>query len=139
MRQFKFLIFITFFFLQPGFISYSQNLIQLDNSKIKDTSINNNQIEESIIDTIFSLAEVKDKAKYIEQQTNGKRDLKIWVVAAPNLAHKYYWIKVGEDNGTNLVTHFNFYVYPDSMRIIYLDTKNNKELTIDEWRKVNGR
>jgi hypothetical protein len=98
------------------------------------------KLEEKIIDTIFKLKEVKERAKYVEQQTRGERRLKVWVEDTPNLRdHKYYWIKVGEDNGTNLVTHFNFYVYPDSMRIMYYDITSDSVLTLNKWRKVSGQ
>ena len=108
-------------------------------TKKADRSISNEEVENKIIDTIFKLTEVKERAKYIEEQTKGRRHLKIWVADTPNLSdQKYYWIKAGEDNGTNLVTHFNFYVYPDSMRIMYLNTLDDKELTLEEWRKTRN-
>ena len=97
-------------------------------TKKTDSSISNKDVEGKIIDTIFKLTELKERAKYIEEQTKGKRHLKIWVAGTPNLPdQKYYWIQAGEDNGTNLVTHFNFYVYPDSMRIMYYDTQSDSE------------
>ena len=108
-------------------------------TKKANGSIKNKDIEAKIIDTIFKLTEVTERAKYIDEQTKGKRHLKIWVADTPNSPdHKYYWIKAGEDNGTNLVTHFNFYVYPDSMRIMYFDTQTNSVLTINKWIKING-
>ena len=62
--------------------------------------------------------------------------MKVWVEETPKQPDQnYYWIKVGEDNGINLVTHFNFYVYPDSMRIMYYDTANDSEVTLEKWRK----
>ena len=105
-----------------------------------DILVNENEIEEKIIDTIFKLPEVKKRAKYIDQQTKGKRNLKVWIEDTPDLtSQKYYWIKVGEDNGTILVTHFNFYVYPVSMRIMYYDINEDKEMTLDVWRlKLKG-
>ena len=110
------------------------------NDKQTDSVTQNDDIEEKIIDTIFKLTEVKERARYIEQQTKGERHLKVWTEDTPNLpAQKYYWIKVDEDNGTNLVTHFNFYVYPDSMRIMYYDINDDKEMTLDIWRRqLNG-
>lgn len=96
-------------------------------------------IENKIIDTIFSLTEVKKRAKYIEEETKGERHMKVWVAESPNFpAQKYYWIKVGEDNGMNLVTHFNFYVFPDSMKIMYYDSISDSIMTIKEWRKLNN-
>jgi hypothetical protein len=104
----------------------------------QDTSIEFSNLENKIIDTIFQLKEIKDRQKYIDRQTNGARHLQIWIADKPNLTNKYYWVKVGEDNGTNLVTHFNFDVYPDSMRIMFFDTQDDKEITLKEWRKLNG-
>lgn len=105
-------------------------------TKQKDSAVNNDGIEEKIIDTIFKLTEVKERAKYIDQQTKGKRHLKVWIEDTPKLPdQKYFWIKVGEDNGTNLVTHFNFYVYPDSMRIMYYDIQADSAITLGKWRK----
>ena len=105
----------------------------------KGDSLNENEAEENIVDTIFNLPEVIKRAKYIEQRTKGKRHLKVWIEDTPHLRdRKYYWVKVGEDNGSSLVTHFNFYVYPDSMRIMYYDIDSDKQLTLFEWRKING-
>ena len=101
-----------------------------------DSLAKTNDAEEKIIDTIFKLKGVKERAKYIEHQTKGKRHLKIWVEATPKKPKEnYYWIKVGEDNGTNSVAHFNFFVYPDSMRIMYYDTPSDTEMTLDKWGK----
>ena len=148
-----FLSFILFACNQTS--KQSDNLKEIDTTRVDTTktvvinsniptesaesSINTQNIEDIIIDTIFKLPEIKKRAKYIEEQTKGKRRLKIWVADTPNLPdQQYYWIKVGEDNGTNLVTHFNFYVYPDSMRIMYFDTQRDSELTLKKWRNING-
>ncbi len=145
---------LTFFLFT--LVACNQTTKQSDNVKTVDTtktlvitpnisttkagsSINNEDIEEKIIDTIFKLTEVKKRAKYIEEQTKGKRHLKIWIADTPNLPdQKYYWIKASEDNGANLVTHFNFYVYPNSMRIMYYDAQSDRELTLNKWREING-
>jgi hypothetical protein len=115
------------------------NTLKILPAKQKDSTVNNNDIEEKIIDTIFKLTEVTEREKYIEKQTKGKRHLKVWIENTPNLPdQRYYWIKAGEDNGASLVTHFNFYVYPDSIRIMYYDITNDIEMTLDKWRKING-
>jgi len=111
-----------------------QNITSKFSIKQRDSSIAYNQIEEKIIDTIFKLHEVKERAKYIEKQTKNKRHLIIWIADTPNLPEqKYYWIKVGEDNGMNLVTHLNFFVYPDSN----LDVVHDTEINLDTWRRSN--
>lgn len=104
-----------------------------------DSSISFVKIEDKMIDTIFNLKEVQERAKYVDEQTNGKRHLKVWLADTPNLPTTYYyWIKVGEDNGTNLVTHFNFYIYPNSMRIMYYDIPADTTLPLNEWRKTKN-
>ena len=150
---FTFLLFTLSECNQPS--KQSDDLITIDTTKVDtiktvvinpnistkkaNSSINNDNVEDKIIHTIFKLTEVKERAKYIEQQTKGKRHLKIWIADTPHSTdQKYYWIKAGEYNGINLVTHFNFYVYPDSMRIMYYDTQSDSELTLNKWRKING-
>ena len=117
-----------------------KNLTQAVNvdNKLTDTSTTSNALEHKVIDTIFKLKEVKERQKYIEQKTKGARHLQILIAGKPNLTNKYYWVQVVEDNGISFVTHFNFFVYPDSMRIMYLDTQDDKEITLKKWRKTNG-
>lgn len=99
------------------------------------TSTFNERSEEDIIDTIFKLPEILERAKYIEVQMKGRNHLKVWIAGTPvSLNQKYYWIKAGEDNGSSLVTHFNFFFYPDSTRIMYYDPESDRELTLSEWR-----
>lgn len=100
----------------------------------KESTVTTNNIEDKILDTIFKLPEVKDRQQYIEQQTKGERHLKVWFSTEPTDADKFYSVNVGEDNGTNLVTHFNFQVYPDSMRIMYYDIPSDSLLTLQQWR-----
>lgn len=111
----------------------------VSNNNTQDTSYQLSDRENKIIDSLFQLKEIKERQKYIEEQTKGARHLKIWIAAEPDQTNKYYWIKAGEDNGTNLVTHFNFYVYPDSMRIMYYDVVDDKEISLKEWREINSR
>ncbi len=109
--------------------------LSLTNNKIYSLTKKNEE-EKRIIDTIFKLAEVRERAKYIKQHSKGKRELKVWIRDTPKQPNKkYYWIQVGEDNGTNLVSHFNFFVYPDTMLITYLDAKSDQEILLDKWRK----
>lgn len=95
--------------------------------------------EEALIDTIFHLKEVIERSQYIHTQTNGERNLKVWVAEAPADRNGYYWIKAGEDNGTELVTHFNFKVYTSPLRILYYDVISDEDWTLDEWRKQQRR
>ncbi len=91
-------------------------------------------IERSVIDTIMALQEVKQRAHFIENETKEKRHLAVFIASEPDSVNSYYWIKVGEDNGDAFATHFNFFVYPDSMCIMYYDVVEDAEVSLEEWR-----
>ncbi len=92
-------------------------------------------LEKRIIDTIAGLNEVKQRAAYVEHQTNDKRHLHIAIYERPNKTRDYYSVKVMEDNGDAFVTHFNFYVYPKTMTIKYVETVTGEILDLNIWRK----
>ncbi len=131
-------IFALLFFTLFGCTQNSSQSESKD-AKNNEAALSSKSIEETMIDTIFKLTEVKIRAAQIEEQTNGKTHLKIWIVDdSTSGKQEYTWVKVGEDNGISLVTHFNFHVYPPTMRIMYFDTQNNIELSLTEWRKRNS-
>jgi hypothetical protein len=87
------------------------------------------KFEDKVMDTVASLKEVVERAKYVHDESKAKRRLQyvIW--------EKYYWVKVMEDNGVSLYTHFNFYVYPNTMTIKYLDTDKNTPIDLATLEK----
>ncbi len=95
--------------------------------------------ENKIIDTIIKLKEVRDRAKYVLDQSKGKRHLQYGIWGKPANKEPYYWVKVMEDNGDTYYTHFNFYVYPKTMAIKYLDTKNDEVLDLKTWRERGSK
>jgi hypothetical protein len=104
-----------------------------------DTLTEKNRIEKQIFDSINAIPEVKERANYIEKETNGNRHIKIWIYHTPRgKGENYYWVKVGEDNGSNLVTHFNFIVYFNDFKIKYLDTVTNQIIDLKTWRQQRG-
>ena len=46
-----------------------------------------------------------------------------------------YWIKVGYDNGTIVVSKLDFFVDTLTYEITFLDTKTDRQLTLEEWRR----
>jgi hypothetical protein len=92
--------------------------------------------ETSIMDTIWDLKEVQERNEYVIKESKGKRNLSVLLYKTPEETKKgYYWFKIAEDNGTNLVSHFNFFVYPIDGKIVYFDAVNNIEIELTEWRK----
>lgn len=71
--------------------------------------------EEKVMNLVWSLPEVIERASYVEKQSQGKRNLKTMIYQRPSDNQKqYFWIKVGEDNNGVFVSHFNFFVIPAS-------------------------
>jgi len=101
----------------------------------KTTSKALTKTEHLIIDTIMKLEEVKERAKYVKDQTKGKRHLQYTIWEEPSKEAPYYLVKVIEDNGISYYTHFNFYVYSKTMTIKYLDTVNDSIIDLEEWRE----
>jgi len=93
------------------------------------------KIERRIIDTIIKLKEVKERDKYVRDQTDGKRHLQYMISGKPTKTIQYYWVRVMEDNGSAYYTHFNFYVYPKTMTIKYYDTINDEVIDLKTWRR----
>ena len=94
------------------------------------------KLEDHIIDTIFRLSEVKRRISYVEKVTHNKRHIQIGIFSKPTKKEPYYLVEVMEDNGMAMHIHFNFYVYPKTLTIKYLDTANDDALlTLEQWRK----
>jgi hypothetical protein len=124
--------------------SVSSDTIKISDTKIQDTLINKtsdtlttqDKNEDKIVGSILSLPEVKERADYIEKNTNGERHLQVMIVQTPDESEeKCYVVKAGEDNGTNFVTHFTFYVSPDKYTIRYYDAINDTTLSLESWRQ----
>ncbi|MFL5740075.1 MAG: hypothetical protein ACJ75B_07650 [Flavisolibacter sp.] len=95
------------------------------------------ELESRVVDTIANLKEVKERTLYINKKGHGKNKLKITIWQKPTKAEPYYWVKVMEDNGSSLYTHFNFYVYPPSLVIKYYDEEKDEVVDLTKWRKAN--
>jgi len=112
-----------------------QNIETVDSAQ--NENVDKSSIEDQIIDNILELPEIKERSDYIVKETNGERHLKVWIAATPKETGSYYLIKAGEDNGMSLVTHFDFYVYPETMEIKYYDVITDSQLSLSEWREQN--
>lgn len=117
----------------------------LANSKVKtddNPSVVNAvpfNIETRMMDTIFSLPEMKELDKFLRKETKGERNLKIWIAGTPQDSDGFYYVKAGEDNGDNYVAHHNFLIDPNTMTIKYDDVVNEKLVTLDEWRRMRNQ
>ncbi|MBS1508107.1 MAG: hypothetical protein JSS79_15820 [Bacteroidetes bacterium] len=90
--------------------------------------------EDEIFDMVMALPEVKERSAYVDKESKGERHLAPLLYGSPDANDNYYWVKVGEDNGTNFVTHFHFYVYPNRS-IRYYDAANDTVMDLSAWRE----
>jgi hypothetical protein len=87
------------------------------------------------MDTCMQIPEIKEDNAYIKHTTHGKRVLFPMIYGDPDKEHPYYWVVVGENNGMCFVTHFTFYVYQKSGKILFYDRFNEKAMDLPTWRK----
>jgi hypothetical protein len=85
----------------------------------------------------FDIADSDDKNRtkifnLMEKLPENKNWAGTRIVESPQENDKnYYWVRVKtEQNKT-----FNYYIYQETFEIKFLDTINNKLLTLEEWRK----
>lgn len=113
------------------FTIFIASLLNAQSSKEKPFS----KVERRILDTITKLKEVRERIKYVDEKTKGKRHLAFVIWEKPTQQNPYYWVKVTEDNGMTYYTHFNFFVYPQPIIIKFLDTANDNVTDLKTWRK----
>jgi len=89
-----------------------------------------------LLDQIWDLQKIKDRAEYVKKETNGERTLKMRVLEHPNEISPFYWVKVGEDNGMNFVSHFQFAINPQTKEVFYFDEISGEKVPIEAWGKM---
>jgi len=123
----------------PPHIIDTVKFIPNDSIPPGDTVMKDGKDAGRVYKLILSLPEVARMARYIQEHTKGERHLEVMIAESPkDTIRNYYWVKAGEDNGINYVTHFNFYVFPDrNFEIRYFDTVRDTVLTLEDWRTEN--
>jgi hypothetical protein len=57
-------------------------------------------------------------------------------MSKPSKNSKYYCIAVGYNGDLRFETYYNFYVWPKTMTIKYLETYSGEILTLAKWRRI---
>jgi hypothetical protein len=96
----------------------------------------NDASEDKIMDQVWALKEVIDLNASIRKKTGNKRGLNTRISSEPSDDQEYYGVTVAEDNGASYATYYEFHIYPD-YSIRYYDIVEDRELTLEEWRKSN--
>lgn len=98
------------------------------NTEDKSDAIKNSALSEETLEKVLNLVAdeqiVKDKIKLIDSLSKGKRHISLAAFIDDTLKNRYL-VKVCEDNGSNLVTYYNFLVDANSMKILNEDGKLN--------------
>ena len=95
---------------------FQTQLDSIDNVTLTDLTI------EKVLDIVDRQKIVKDQIKLIDSLSKGERHISL-VPTLDDTTRNIYLVKVGEDNGMNLVTYYNFLVDANSMTIINADGK----------------
>ena len=91
----------------------------------------------SLEDSAYAVIEkIPEIAALIKSDTDKIWHFSMRTIKRPNTDFKYYWIQAGKVNEVRFFTQFNFYVDPKSFEVLYLDTRTNKTITLDELRKL---
>lgn len=102
-------------------------------SKDSATATQKINLDEKVVYLIEELEEVQKLMKEIDYNSKGKSRLCIWVSDGPEITKmKYYWVKVGEDNGENVATLLNFYVDPVSEKILFYNVIEDTLLELED-------
>lgn len=91
----------------------------------------------SLEDSAYAVIEnIPEIASLIKNDTDKVWHFSMRTIKRPTSDFKYYWIQAGKVNEVRFFTQFNFYVDPKSFEVLYLDTRTNKTITLDELRKL---
>lgn len=134
---------ISFFIVLCFFISCSnqkeerkETTEEASGEKIQKDTIPD---KDKCIRMVSLLPEVQNLALNIETTTKAHNRLAIWIAADPSETKiKYYWVKAGEDNGDNIVTHMHFYVDPKHNEVLFYDVVNDTLVSLEYWRATGG-
>lgn len=87
-----------------------------------------NENRTKVIELVRELPEVKDKFE---------KNAEISIIESPKDNGKnYYRVNFYEGNSLIFRTEYNFFIYQKNFEIKYYDKKNNKILSLAEWRKA---
>lgn len=110
---------------------------QRSESLTKDSSQTSFKVQLSdkfIEDTIFSLAEVRQKNRLVDSLTNHEHGVSL-IIEKPTAQEKDYQIRVGYNSEQRFETYYNFYMNPRTKQITVDDVISAERLTLEEWRK----
>lgn len=73
-----------------------------------------NAVADKVLTRVFHIPEVVTKARMVDSLSGGTRHIAMLIYERPTAKSKYYKVKIVEDNGVNLFTHFSYMISEDT-------------------------
>jgi hypothetical protein len=105
-----------------------------NSSTIAVQNVNDSIFENYIVDTIFSLKEVREKNKYIDSFTNHRKGIAAMVNKSSENKYEYE-IAVGYNGEDRFETYNIFYFDSATKQISILDVISGDKIGLEDWRK----
>lgn len=102
------------------------HLFQRQLDSINSATSKSDEHIEDMINLVSNQSLVQRKVNLIDSLSKHERHI-VFIPVLYNPFQKIYLIKVCEDNGSSLVTYFNFLVRADSMKILNMDGELDSE------------
>ncbi|MFB2895687.1 hypothetical protein ACE1CI_22500 [Aerosakkonemataceae cyanobacterium BLCC-F50] len=127
-------IFLSFALLLLIPLTWKRENKALANQPFSITQAANTE-SQKVINLVWRLPEVQQKAAEIRRLSNGKVRVKLVLETAPTKTEPYYTVRVFEDNPDRIVTLYWFRVNMPGERITVQDEITGEYISLEQWRK----
>ncbi|MFB2878725.1 hypothetical protein [Floridanema aerugineum] len=121
------------FFLLIPLTSPRENKALANQSFLMTQATNNDS--EKVMDLVWRLPEVQQKAAEIRRLSNGKIRVKLMIESTPTKTEPFYTVRLFEDHPDRIVTLYWFRVNMPEERITVQDEITGEYVSLEQWRK----
>ena len=132
MKQITIFLSFALFLLIP--LTWKRENQALANQHFSITQTANTE-SEKVMNLVWRLPEVQQKAAEIRRLSNGKVSVKLMLETTPTKTEPYYTVRVFEDNPDRIVTLYWFRVNMPGERITVQDEITGEYISLEQWRK----
>jgi hypothetical protein len=132
MKEITIFLCFVLFLLMP--LTWQREKKALAHQSFLMTQATNNE-SQNIINLVWRLPEVQQKAAEIRRLSNGKVSVKLMLESTPTKTEPYYTVRVFEDNPDRIVTLYWFRVNMPEERITVQDEITGEYVSLEQWRK----
>ncbi|OKH40534.1 hypothetical protein NIES2119_02680 [[Phormidium ambiguum] IAM M-71] len=132
MKQLKIFLSFALFLLIP--LTWERENQALANQHFSITQTANPE-SEKVMNLVWRLPEIQQKASEISRLSNGQVRVKIMLENTPTKTEPYYTVRVFEDNPDRIVTLYWFRVNMPGERITVQDEITGEYISLEQWRK----